>query len=206
MGCFWGAEKRMSALPGVVSTEVGYAGGDFPSPNYAEVQAAEHQGIKPNYAEVVKVTFDPARTSLGANPDRLLGKSRSDPGQSARQRYRFQLPQRHLLQRRPATGAGATDPGRLPAGLDQGRLRQDQHRDRAAKGLLSGRGISSALPEEDTPSGYCGLGGTGVPFPGHESAKQAGCPAPRFGQPGLAATGRVRGWSTVRSANSSNRR
>ncbi|MES9927088.1 MAG: peptide-methionine (S)-S-oxide reductase, partial [Candidatus Thiodiazotropha sp. 6PDIVS] len=29
MGCFWGAEKRMSALPGVIDVESGYANGDI---------------------------------------------------------------------------------------------------------------------------------------------------------------------------------
>jgi peptide methionine sulfoxide reductase msrA/msrB len=30
MGCFWGAEKRMSEIPGVVDVESGYANGDIP--------------------------------------------------------------------------------------------------------------------------------------------------------------------------------
>ena len=29
MGCFWGAEKRMAALPGVIDVESGYANGDI---------------------------------------------------------------------------------------------------------------------------------------------------------------------------------
>ncbi len=29
MGCFWGAEKRMSEVPGVVDVESGYANGDI---------------------------------------------------------------------------------------------------------------------------------------------------------------------------------
>jgi len=34
MGCFWGAEKRMSALPGVLNVVSGYAGGDYDNPDY----------------------------------------------------------------------------------------------------------------------------------------------------------------------------
>lgn len=37
MGCFWGAEKKFWQLPGVFSTQVGYAGGFTPNPNYPEV-------------------------------------------------------------------------------------------------------------------------------------------------------------------------
>ena len=34
MGCFWGAEKRMLEVNGVVNVEAGYAGGDDPNPRY----------------------------------------------------------------------------------------------------------------------------------------------------------------------------
>lgn len=37
MGCFWGAERLFWRLPGVFSTQVGYAGGFTPNPNYQEV-------------------------------------------------------------------------------------------------------------------------------------------------------------------------
>ena len=40
MGCFWGAEKRMSELPGVVNVESGYANGDIAG-NYDAVLAHE---------------------------------------------------------------------------------------------------------------------------------------------------------------------
>ena len=36
-GCFWGAEKCFWKLPGVVTTSVGYAGGEKSNPNYYEV-------------------------------------------------------------------------------------------------------------------------------------------------------------------------
>ena len=58
-GCFWGAERKIWSLPGVVMTSVGYAGGDHSSPNYELVCA----GVT-GHAEVVKVDFDPLQISL----------------------------------------------------------------------------------------------------------------------------------------------
>ena len=52
-GCFWGAEKCFWKLPGVVTTSVGYAGGEKKNPNYYEVCS----GIT-GHAEVVKVVWN----------------------------------------------------------------------------------------------------------------------------------------------------
>ncbi len=41
MGCFWGAEKRMSEIPGVVDVESGYAGGDAEKAGYYDVLGLE---------------------------------------------------------------------------------------------------------------------------------------------------------------------
>ena len=53
-GCFWHVEFALRRVPGVVSTQVGYAGGSTPQPTYEQV-CASHTG----YAEVVQVEFDP---------------------------------------------------------------------------------------------------------------------------------------------------
>ncbi len=53
MGCFWGAERKFWSLPGVVTTAVGYAGGQTPNANYREVCSGET-----GHAEVVLVVYD----------------------------------------------------------------------------------------------------------------------------------------------------
>ncbi len=58
-GCFWGLEKYLSLIPGVVSTEVGYANGRTQSPSYEDV-CYRNTG----HAETVKVIYDPTQISL----------------------------------------------------------------------------------------------------------------------------------------------
>ena len=52
-GCFWGAEKCFWKLPGVITTSVGYAGGDKCNPTYYEVCS----GLT-GHSEVVRVVWD----------------------------------------------------------------------------------------------------------------------------------------------------
>ena len=52
-GCFWGAEKGFWRLPGVISTAVGYAGGENENPNYREVCS----GLT-GHTEVVRVVWN----------------------------------------------------------------------------------------------------------------------------------------------------
>jgi peptide-methionine (S)-S-oxide reductase len=53
-GCFWGVEYVFERVPGVVRTEVGYAGGHTDRPTYRDV--CSHTT---GHAEVLQVEFDP---------------------------------------------------------------------------------------------------------------------------------------------------
>ncbi|MDB2618036.1 peptide-methionine (S)-S-oxide reductase MsrA [Alphaproteobacteria bacterium] len=59
MGCFWGAERIFWQLEGVYHTSVGYAGGHTKNPTYEEVCS----GLT-GHTEVVRVVYDPKKTSL----------------------------------------------------------------------------------------------------------------------------------------------
>jgi peptide-methionine (S)-S-oxide reductase len=58
-GCFWGVEYVFERVPGVVETEVGYAGGHTENPTYRDV-CSHGTG----HAEVLRVRFDPALVSF----------------------------------------------------------------------------------------------------------------------------------------------
>src|SRR5277367_3265713 len=56
-GCFWGVEDLIRNLPGVISTTVGYTGGDVPNATY------RNHGT---HAEGIEIVFDPAVTDFRA--------------------------------------------------------------------------------------------------------------------------------------------
>lgn len=56
-GCFWGVQDLVRRQPGVISTNVGYSGGEVPNATY------RNHG---NHAEAIEINFDPEATSFRA--------------------------------------------------------------------------------------------------------------------------------------------
>lgn len=81
LGCFWGPDASFGALPGVVRTRVGYAGGTTPDPTYQAVG---------DHSEAIQVDYDPDETSF----EDLLGVAidEHDPThQPAKRQYQHVL-------------------------------------------------------------------------------------------------------------------
>jgi peptide-methionine (S)-S-oxide reductase len=56
-GCFWGMQDLVRRQPGVISTRVGYSGGDVANATY------RNHGT---HAEAIEIVFDPTKTSYRA--------------------------------------------------------------------------------------------------------------------------------------------
>lgn len=58
-GCFWGVEAAFKKIPGIISTTVGYMGGNKADPTYAEICAGDT-----GHTEVCQIKYDPAQLSF----------------------------------------------------------------------------------------------------------------------------------------------
>ncbi len=159
LGCFWGAERKFWETTGVYSTAVGYAAGHTPNPTYQEVCSGQT-----GHNEVVLVVYDP--TILGYEDLLQVFWQSHNPTQGMRQgndagtQYRSgiytygeeqqklaEASKRHYQQALLSAGFNSITTEILSA--PEFYYAEDYHQQYLAK----------------NPSGYCGLGGTGVTYP-----------------------------------------
>jgi peptide-methionine (S)-S-oxide reductase len=165
LGCFWGAERVFWTLEGVFVTAVGYAGGLTPNATYEEVCSG-----RTGHNEAVLVVFDPGKISYEAllkafweSHDPTQGMQQgNDIGTQYRSGiYTFSEAQlgaasvsRDLYQKAlDASGRGAITTEIITA--PEFYFAEDNHQQYLAK----------------NPTGYCGLGGTGIMCPAPEGAR-----------------------------------
>jgi len=159
MGCFWGVERKFWKVPGVVSTQVGYAAGHTPNPTYREVCSG-----MTGHNEVVRVVYDPKQVSyeellkvFWENHDPTQGmRQGNDTGTQYRSGiYTYDADQRAVAESSKAAyqatlegaGYGAITTEILDA--PEFYYAEDYHQQYLHK----------------NPDGYCGVGGTGVSCP-----------------------------------------
>ena len=159
MGCFWGVERMFWSIPGVWVTAVGYAAGETPNPTYEEVCTG-----MTGHNEVALVVFDPSTASYEAllqvfweGHDHTQGmRQGNDRGTQYRsgiyvydaaQRAAAEASKAAMQPRLSKAGFGAITTEILDA--PEFFFGEDYHQQYLAK----------------NPSGYCGLGGTGVSCP-----------------------------------------
>ena len=159
MGCFWGAERLFWKLPGVYTTAVGYAGGFTPNPTYEEVCSG-----RTGHAEAVLVVFDPAVVTY----EQLLGVffEGHDPTQGMRQGNDVGTQYRSAIF--TTTPEQAERARRVEKTFEES-LHEAGYGDVTTEIRPAGD-FYYAEPYhqqylEANPSGYCGLGGTGVSCP-----------------------------------------
>jgi len=162
MGCFWGAERAMWKLPGVVTTAAGYQGGFTPFPGYEEVCTG-----MTGHTEAVLVAYDPQVLShedllraFWTSHDPTQGyRQGNDTGTQYRSAVYFTTPEQeaaavatraaYQLELSHAGHGAITTEVRLAAEAGEFYYAEDYHQQYLAK----------------NPNGYCGLGGTGVACP-----------------------------------------
>ena len=139
-GCFWGMQDLIRKLPGVVSTRVGYTGGDTPNATY------RNHGT---HAEGIEIVLDTAETSYRRILEYFFQIHDPTTPKPSGQRYRHKLPFGDLLyERRAEKGGGGDDRRRERVGPVAG---QGRHRGDACQRLLGSRTgaprLSGALSE-----------------------------------------------------------
>ncbi len=156
MGCFWGAERVFWQIPGVYTTAVGYGGGITPHPSYEEVCSG-----RTGHTELVLVAHDPSTLSFehlvkafweGHDPTQGMGQG-NDRGTQYRSALFYTTDEQKVVADHSRAmferslgeaGFGTITTEMRKAG--EFYYAEDYHQQYLAK----------------NPSGYCGIGGTGV--------------------------------------------
>ena len=120
-GCFWGMQDLIRRRPGVLSTRVGYSGGDVPNATYRN--HGTHAG---GDRDRVRSRGD----LVPRHPRVLLPDPRSDDEEPPRQRQGYELPVGDLLSRR----------------REQKRVAEDTIADVEASGLWPGKVVTELEP------------------------------------------------------------
>lgn len=157
MGCFWGAERKFWSMPGVLTTAVGYAGGQTPNANYREVCSGQT-----GHTEVVLVVYDAGLVSFGQllqlfwenhNPTQGMRQG-NDAGTQYRSaiycetqaQYDLATTSREAYQPRLSAASLGTITTEIVYPAPTFYCAEEEHQQYLAK----------------NPGGYCGIGGTGV--------------------------------------------
>jgi peptide-methionine (S)-S-oxide reductase len=159
LGCFWGAERVFWELPGVYTTAVGYQGGITPNATYDEVCSG-----RTGHTEAVLVAYDPAKVSFdevlrafweGHDPTQGMRQG-NDVGSQYRSAIYTTTPEQRAAAEaskvRYAAELAKRGLGEITTGVEDAPpfyYAEDYHQQYLAK----------------NPSGYCGIGGTGVSCP-----------------------------------------
>ena len=159
MGCYWGVERIFWQQPGVWLTMVGNAGGYTPNPTYQELCTGQT-----GHTEVVRVVFDPAKTTYEA----LLKVfwENHDPTQGNRQGNDVGTQYRSAIY--------ASTPEQLEAARASMEAFEPRLEQAGLGSITTEIAMAGAFyPAEEyhqqylskNPGGYCGIGGTGVSCP-----------------------------------------
>jgi len=158
LGCFWGAEKKFWETQGIYITLVGYAAGFTPNPTYQEVCSG-----MTGHNEVVFVVYDPAVIKYeillkifweSHNPTQGMRQGNDRGTQYRSGIYTYSAEQNNLARQTKEqyqTKLVAADFGDITTEIiaaTEFYPAEEYHQQYLAK----------------NPSGYCGLGGTGIPL------------------------------------------
>ena len=121
-GCFWGMQDLIRSFPGVITTRVGYTGGNIPNATYRN-----HEG----HAEAIEIIFDPQQLTyrrlleffFQIHDPTTLNRQGNDTGTSYRSAIFF-----------------TTD--------EQKRIAEDTIADVNASGLWPGKAVTEVVPAE----------------------------------------------------------